>query len=341
MSLVISHASALEVIRSWDMRAHFERPKAGEAGVPRTRPSDAELGVLEIDCRRVDARSLPVSILVGSRDARVRTECFESHVCGADLPAGSILTLPYGLACVSPEHVLVQLAGGLSRLELQVLMYELLGLYALTSEFDGGMFQRNSPIMTIESLERHLDALGKFPGVAKVRAAMSGVVECSGSPRETELALRCCLKPSLGGYGIPIQSMNSPLPVPRLGKAGIVGVRKPDMVIAAPAGASAPFSFVAVEYDGAGHLTSEQQAVDAQRTNEILALNGKEYRVNKKIYDDQDMMDDIFGFIRKDLGLRQKHLTADELRRARQKRVKLKLDLDYVMSASPITHVNT
>ncbi|WP_321973030.1 hypothetical protein [Paratractidigestivibacter sp.] len=335
MGIVLSHGSALEVIRSWNMRAHFERRAPCRGQIPSTRPTDTDLCAYELRCFRVDARSKPVHILVAGREARVRTAEFESHICGADLPAGSILKLPYGLACVSPEHLIVQIASKLSRLELQVLIYEFVGTYALTNEFEDGIFQRRSPILTLESLGAHLDALGKFPGVAKVRGAMAGVVEGSASPRETQLALRCCLKPGQGGYGIPIQSMNQPLPVPRLGKAGILGVRKPDIVIAAAEGSAAPFAFVAVEYDGAGHLTSEQQGIDAQRTDEILALNGKEYRVNKTIYDDMDMMDDIFGFIRKDVGLDRRQ-TIKARQEARLKRLKLKKELDFVMSTSSI-----
>lgn len=335
--LLLSHSSALEVIRSWDMRAHFERPEIYRGPVPGQRVTGTELEILEIGARRVDVRGKQIDLLVADREARLRSEPFRSHVCSDPLPIGAIYRLPHGIGCVSPEHVIVQLATELNRLELQVLMYELLGIYALCPEADGGMFQRCEPIMTLTSLEAHLDALGNgFRGVAKVRAALPGVVEGSGSPRETQVALRCCLKRGQGGYGIPIQSMNNELPVPRLGKAGIVGVRKPDIVIAAAEGAAAPFSFVAVEYDGAGHLTPEQQAVDAQRTNEILALNGKEYRINKEIYSDMDQMDDVFGFIRHDIGLKQKHLTAGERRTARERRVKLKKDLDFIMSASPI-----
>ena len=336
MNILLSHTSALEAVRSWDMRAHFERPTVCHGEVPCAKPTQHELEMSRLYVRGFGVRGEPIHVLVASREARVRDEGFFSHICGSPLPTGSIINLSHDIACVSPEHVLVQLAESLSRLELQVLMCEFLGTYALTCEYEDGMFQRQQPIMTLESLNGHLDALGKFPGVAKVRAAMPGAVEGSASPRETQLALRCCLKRGVGGYGIPIQSMNQPLPVPRLGQAGILGMRKPDMLIAAPKGASAPFAFVAVEYDGAGHLTPEQQAIDAQRTNEILALNGKEYRVNKQIYDDMDMMDDIFRFIRRDIGLKQRRLTIDEQRKDRQKRLKLKRELDFIMSGSAI-----
>lgn len=336
MRLLLSHASALEVIRSWDMRAHFERPTICCDHIPHVKPSPSEVSRLELDARRVDVRSERIDVLVGSKDCRVRGNGFFSHVCAAPLPPGSAYTLIRDICCVSPEHLIVQLAPELGKLELQVLMCELMGTYALCREEDGGIFQRKEPLTTIDSVRAHLDALGKFPGVAKTRGALDGVVEGSASPRETLLALRCGLKPSQGGYGIPIRSMNQPLPVPRLGQAGIVGIRKPDILIAAPEGAAAPFSFVAVEYDGDGHLTSEQQAVDAQRTNEILALNGKEYRVNKDIYDDQDIMDDIFGFIRKDIGLNRRRLTTEAQQKNRAKRVKLKRELDFIMATSPI-----
>ena len=336
IKLLLSHESALEAIRSWDMRAHFEHPKFIRCSVPDDRLAEQDLAKLEIYCRRVDVRKRQIDMLVSSRDNRVRTEDFASHICGMQLPYGNVVELPYGIGCVSPEHVLVQLAPKISRLELQVLMYEFLGLYALSSESSDGMFQRSKPIMTLESLERHLALLGKARGKKMVRQALAGVVECSGSPRETQLALRLALKPAAGGYGIPIKSMNQPISVQRLGNQGLLGIRKPDILIASAEGSAAPFSFVALEYDGAVHLTSEQQTIDAQRNNEILALNGKEYHVNKCIYDDQDTMDDLISKIRCDVGLPRLHLTTKQQEEARRKRVDLKRALDRIARYSEI-----
>ena len=57
------------------------------------------------------------------------------------------------------------------------------------------MLQRSRAVMTKDSLEGYLAALGRFDGVDLVRKALPTTVEGLASPMETRLYLRTTLAP--------------------------------------------------------------------------------------------------------------------------------------------------
>ena len=332
MQLLISHFSALELMRQQELRPALERRQRCDAFVPDSGPRDDEL--LDAIAMPPLARlTQPIEALVATEAGRRRSKLVRTHAASRPLPAGSavlVASVP-GVCCVSPEHLAVQLAPRLSELELIVLLSELMGVYAIAPELEGSMFQRRSAITTRERITAHLDALGSFAGVAKVRRALRHACVESGSPRETKLALRLGLNPARGGYGLDVLSMNAPLEVRRIRNRMRAGVRKPDILLRAPAGAmrnGRPLLGAAVEYDGRDHASEEAHARDAERHNELTAIGVVEYLVTKAQYRDHAYMDGLVDLIRRDLGTPAKRRTRSEADRLRRLRRRLYQELE-------------
>lgn len=324
MDTLLSHTTALQVLRSVVLRRRLERGERSSAALPELPPTreeaSAALGLFP-------ELSLPLHVTVSSRNRIGPSDLVETHVSRVPLPRESVIRLGEGLYCSSPEHVLVQMAPRLSLLELIFLLGELLGTYAISPEHDTGMFQRRNPITTKERILGHLRALGPVPGTALVRRALSMVCEGSASPYETRLSMRLGLKPALGGYNLNVLSMNQPLKVTRIGSSLGKGVRKPDVLLGGCEGA--PFSGVSFDYNGRVHETIEHYELDLRRQNELLAIGFKNYVLTKALYDNLDYMDDLIRQVRQDLGLPRQHHTRreEERRRARRQRLHDELEL--------------
>lgn len=327
MNIVISHMSALELLRSPALADALASPRPLPLRVPEGVPCPAELAEKSRELSGLGIDGRPLELLVNNVPARARTGMAMTHIRRGPLPASSFIRIADGIWSVSPEHLCVQLATRLTRIELLVLMGELLGTYALP---ESGMYSREKPCMTRSSLARHLDDLGKFDGVRATKWALPLAPENSASPMETKLFLRVSLPARLGGYALPVRSMNERLEVGRVGEQGQAGERRPDIVLLPKEGASVDCAFIALEYDGQGHLTRAQQAADQRRSNDILAFGGREYRVNKELYDNLGYMDDLMRLVAADLGRKPGRVTHAVGEKRLRKRGELKRELDLI-----------
>lgn len=323
MGIFLSHTTALETLRRWDLRHRLATGERCSAPVPARLPGGAELAGLLTQVPR-PAEGQPIEVIVASGRPGVRASGVRAHLCREPLPPGSAFRLTDEVVCASPELVTLQMAPMLTDLELSVLLAELLGLYAVCPQTEDGMFQRREPLMTPQSMMAYLDALGPRHGTARIRRALTRTCVRSGSPLETKLTLRLSLRPSLGGYGLSVLAMNAPVMVRRISDSLAVGVRKPDILIGEPQdGPELDFSkIVAVEYNGWRHGSPARAAQDAARSNELKARGIPEYVVWKEHYDDLDYMDGLVARIRRDLGMPRVGLTsraAAERRRLRQR----------------------
>lgn len=333
MDVLLSHTTALEVLRAPELRGRLSRV-AGRVEVPGHAPSRAELKALLASVPLLRRAAQPLELLV-SGTRRARSDLALTHAMTVPPPAGSAFEVARGVRCVSPEQVAVQMAPALTELGLVVLLSELMGLYAVAPFLEWGMFQRREPLTTPELVRAHLDALGRFPGVAQVRLALTRACVRSGSPRETKLSLRLGLKPALGGYHLRVLSMNEPLKVRRIHARLGSGVRKPDILLLAAADrgtpdATMPFRGVAVEYDGAAHYDEARHERDVIRHNELQALGFKEYVVGRRQYESLAYMDGLVRQVRDDLGLARIGLTRAEERRRRELRLQLFEELERI-----------
>lgn len=333
MDILLSHSTALAVIRAAETRRTLEGQRRCDARVPENAPSPSDLEVLLASVPCVARLEEPIEVLVASKRGRSRKPGIASHVMSQPLPHEAAFEVMPGVRCVGPELLAVLMAPKLTELKLVVLLSELLGTYAIAPHLEDGMIQRRAPITTPEKLEGFLAALGTYRGVAQVRRALEKACVRSGSPRETKLSLRLGLKPQYGGHNFDVLSMNEPLEVVRIGNKLRKGIRKPDILLRAPAGAmrnGQPLLGAAVEYDGKDHASEEAHARDAARHNEVTAIGLVEYIVTKQQYDDFEYMEGLAELIRRDLGLPQHRLTRAEAERRKLLRRELYEELEHI-----------
>lgn len=331
MDILLTHATALETLRSSRLRWRLERRERCDARVPDRAPTNEELRAHLAAVPELTRAARPLELLVTRGARRSRTALMRTHPSPAELPSGSAFEVAPGIRCVSPEHLPVTMAPELTDLELTFLLSELLGLYAIAPGLEDGMFQRQTPLTTPELVLSHLDALGSERGTARVRRALACACVRSGSPRETKLSLRLGLARTRGGYGFDVLSMNDPIAVRHVHDAMRHGVRKPDILLRAPKGAGRrAVRGVAVEYDGKDHDSAEAHARDAERHTELIALGLDEHIVTAKQYGDLDYLDGLAEIIRKALGMPAPRLTPERAARQRRLRQELYEELELI-----------
>ena len=296
MTTFLSHTTALEAMRRWDLRSRLATGERCAAIVP-PNPDDVEslldpgslLGSLE----------KPLHLLVSTPRSLVRTELAHAHLQSGPLPDGSALQVADGVLCSSPELLAVQMAPLLTRLELIYLLSELLGFYAICPASKDGMFQRREPLSTPERMLKFLGRMGGRPGVQMVRRALGEACVGSGSPRETRDRMQ-------------------------------TGVRKPDILLASPDGRR----IAAMEYLGRVHDASSQLAQDANRTNELKAIGVSEYVVRREQYGDLEYMDGLVAEVRRELGLPRIGMTRATAEARKERRRALCEELDRIDGVS-------
>ena len=326
MAMLVSHTTALEVIRSPLLRNRLAKGERRAATAPDSPPDPCEVAAL---LERLPSLTKPLHLLVSEGARSARSKMLRTHPTRLQLPADSAVRVTDEVWCVSPEHLLVQMAPSLTHLELIFLLGELLGTYAIAPEVEGGMTRRPCPVTDPQRVLAYLAALGTAPGVARVRKALRVTCVGSASPQETRLSMRLGLKPALGGYHLDVLSMNEPVEVVRIGRALGPGVRKPDVLLRAPR-PGAPFSGVAFDYEGGPHRRPGRQTVDLRRQNELLAIDFKDYVLDKALYDDLDYMDDLVRQVKRDIGIPERRLGRREEARRRELRQWLHDELELI-----------
>lgn len=326
MDTLLSHTTALELLRSHAPLRRLARFARTGAEPPALPPTSEDVRSI---AQRFPGLTLPLHVTLSNKNKRGPRNLVTAHVTEVPLPHDSTIVVAKGIRCVSPEHLVVQMASALSLLELVFLLGEMLGTYAICPSHEDGMLARETPLTSKERILTHLDALGPARGTSLVRRALSLACEGSASPYETKLSMRLGLKPALGGYHLNVLAMNEPIKVARLGSGLDVGVRKPDVLLGARE-SSAPYSGVSFDYNGRVHELARSVEHDIRRQNELLAIGFKNYVLTKALYDDLDYMDDVVERARADLGLPRLHLTRDERARRRRLRFALYLELEQM-----------
>lgn len=314
MDTLLSHTTALELLRSFSLRRRVTRGARSGQEPPEHPPSADDV---EAITGRFPELTLPLHVSVSDKNRRGPTGLVAAHVTEVPLPHDSTIVLAEGIRCVSPEHLAVQMATQLSLLELVFLLGEILGLYAICPSREEGMFKRSRPLTTKRDILDHLDALGPTHGTRLVRHALALACERSATPLETKLTMRLCLKPSLGGYHLNVLSVTDPLEVVRLGKGLRRGVRRPDVMLGSRKG-PAPYSGVSFDFSDDDRQAPTGADRGTRRQSDLLAINFKSYVLTKALYDDIEYMDDVVARARADLGLPKQRLTKFESARRRR-----------------------
>lgn len=301
MGVVFSHTTALEILRdpAFGPRvAQARAPMALEAGLP----SDADVAAALSRVGFSPSGETPVEVAYLARSGAHGSMARIARRYSAEPPVGSFLRITDGIGVASPELLLVQMAGRATDLELTLLACELCGLYALSDAEEYGLVQRSAPLTSKERVAAYLDSIPSCMYARKVRAALDRACELSGSPRESMLYLRFSLPRRLGGYGLPVLSMNSSVELRRLGDLfRSRRVRKPDLILSLPDGDRPGLS---IEYAGSPHLASGRPQLDDLRQNELMAAGFSPYTIWNDQYNSVNYMDDLVdGVIRQKLGL--------------------------------------
>lgn len=246
---------------------------------------------------------MPLDLLLRTDNNSHTTALANKHVARSTFPRDAFARLSNDAYCVSPELIAFQMARGASLERVALLIYELVGNYALDGCSTYGMTQRTVPLTSIEAIADMLQRRGRAHGTRKVREALPLVAPDSGSPMESKLALRIKAPVEQGGWGMQFTSMNRSMWLKRLnGRFEELKLRKPDILFCGSRDGSGP-RFVALEYHGAWHLQDEQVKKDEVRRNEF-AVNGiKDYTIFKEQYDDLDYMDWLISQIGEELGV--------------------------------------
>ena len=335
MDIIVSHITALEVLRRWDSFKLVEASEAVQNPIlPDRMPTAREIKASLEQLRPLSGATLPLHVLVASTAGRHPSPKAVAHLAQRDLPDGSFFSLAPGVFCSSPELVALQMAEYASDLELLMLVDELCGHYGVQPRSSKGLVKRRDPLTTIDKIRDFIDRMGPCRGGAKLRRALMQARERSGSPRESKTVHRLEFCPRIGGYGLEVVGLNDPVLVERadaaLGEAQ-GRIRKPDIMLLAPADVpvgAIPFRGCALDYQGEYHRDEVQQGKDTNRRNELLACGIKPYEIEKEHYDDPDYLDWLVSSIRRDLGIEEPCLStrAREARRARRERLRQELD---------------
>ena len=138
MSILLSHTTALEALRSPLARRRLNRGERCAAEVPDAPPTLEELDAL---FERLPSLARPIHVSVSERSRRADSSQVHTHTTRLQLPSDSAIRLAEGIYCSSPEHVVVEMSRMLTHLELVFLLGELLGTYAIVPEPEEGTAQ--------------------------------------------------------------------------------------------------------------------------------------------------------------------------------------------------------
>ena len=308
MDIILTYTTALEALRQPDYLDLADAWDERTGAIPERVPTAAQLRRIIDETPLLKRLSRPLHLLVSTDDTSHSSELFTRHVSRTPHPPSSFVRIGRNVLVASPELLPLQMARVCSRTEEALLMSELCGLYSIGAEEGSDMQQRSRALTTKAAIRLLLSTMPGAHGSRRVRATLPPVIESSGSPYETKLALRLRAPVDMGGYGLEIASMNEGVMVsPIERRLEELQLRKPDILLIRPRrkdGDSAiGFTGVAVDYKGRVHDAPEVAVRDDRRRNELLAHGIKPYEIRKAHYDDLDYMDSLVRMIRRDLGL--------------------------------------
>ncbi len=166
MEVLLTHTTALEVLRRPDLQRRVVTAQRDAATVPDRAPTRAGMEAMLARSPLLAGLGRPLELLGSSPSARIGNDLVRTHVMSASLPAGSTIEVAFGVRVVSPELLPVLMAPRLTELELIVLLSELLGTYAIDLARQKGMWQRREPLTPPDRIRALLDALGPCEGWA-------------------------------------------------------------------------------------------------------------------------------------------------------------------------------
>jgi very-short-patch-repair endonuclease len=316
MNTVISHRTALDFWRESSAsqtataqdrqnpssRLQNPTPRQRKLVLPKSAPTEIELRIVsELFAQK------PLHVLVGDTKARwARSDvCF--HLCGATLPASSLVEASENFWVSSPEFCFLQLARISPLPELIMLGYELCGLYRLSEDqnnLEKG-FTTAQPLTDTVKLAKFLAGSAGINGRKNALRALRYITDNSASPRETALTMLLCLPYQLGGFGFELPKLNERIDMGK--KQRLVASKSHyfcDLYWAKPK--------LAVEYDSDQfHTQAQQIASDAKRRNALSAQGITVLTVTKQQINSAAELNKVATLISKHLRKRIQYVDPD------------------------------
>jgi hypothetical protein len=300
MDIVLSHTTALEAYR-----AGIRTTRDARAALPSRAPTPTDVRSWIEAFPFGHELPQPLDLLVSETTSSSRRADARVHASSASLPTGAIRKIDETAGIVSPELMLLQMARRATPLELVLLVCEMCGLYSISPDSPTGMEQRETPLTSTGAILGFLEQAKGCRGASILRKACGLAFDASGSPMESKLAIRVSWPRRLGGYALPVESLNEELATSLSEKH----VRKPDLLLKRPEEGAMG---ICIDYHGGIHEGPERHRIDDERANELLALGIRPYVLWRQQYQSMRYMDELFDKqIRADLGLRPPHPSRD------------------------------
>lgn len=274
MEIVVSHKSALEY---WRLHRKIEIDDSARQRRKTLPTSIPSLAILRDTVP--DGFSFPINLMVGSPEARRKSNSVRSHIYTAPIPDWCFIRIGNGISVSAPAFCFFQMASELPLANLIELGLELCGTYSLPviGEHDAVINQTpeavhedfyNHPLLTdTYELRAHASRMKGVSGQKKVSRALRYIADGSASPMETILFMLLTLPYKLGGYGLPQPQLNRRIDC---GKASLQGLSKAyykcDLYW--------PKAKLAVEYDSDQYHTGAARIADDSKKRLDLAALG-------------------------------------------------------------------
>ena len=292
MDIVLSHTTALEAYR-----AGIRTTRDARAALPSRAPTPTDVRSWIEAFPFGHELPQPLDLLVSETTSSSRRADARVHASSASLPTGAIRKIDETAGIVSPELMLLQMARRATPLELVLLVCEMCGLYSITPDSPTGMAQREAPLTSADAILGFLEHVKGYRGASALRKACGLAFNASGSPMESKLAIRVSWPRRLGGYALPVESLNEELATSLFEKH----IRKPDLLLKRPEEGAMG---ICIDYHGGIHEGPERHRIDDERANELLALGMRPYVLWRQQYQSMRYMDELFDKqIRAELGL--------------------------------------
>lgn len=205
MSIIVSHNSALEYLRSVPPQERGDNRTTEPLEIPGP-PGKHELSLLKT--ARLGTRQESTHLLTSRNHAQIRASSVLPHQSSlGEIPAGLLLDAGNDIYVCGPELVFIQMLSRISPLGSIVLGYELCGSYSHFAPLISGFYDR--PALTTK--QRVLDAVELMPGahnVEKARKVLDLILEGSASPMETVTSNILFLPESMGGQSLVMPEIN-------------------------------------------------------------------------------------------------------------------------------------
>ncbi|MBQ9954595.1 MAG: DUF559 domain-containing protein [Eggerthellaceae bacterium] len=214
----------------------------------------------------------PVHLLVDRSKRNHTGKRIVTHSTNALLPRGSILELQAGIHSLSPEYLFIRTAEHNDLIGQIMIGYELTGCYSIRHELPAG-FTQHPPLCSRETISELAKRARGTRATAAASKALAHVLNGSGSPRETGLAMMLCLPNKLGGWGLPTPELNKCLHLGKNAEHYWGEENSFDMVWEK--------AKLIVEYDGKCHDEESQRKRDALRRDATILAGYSVYVITK------------------------------------------------------------